>query len=396
MTTQIPEMQAGMDYLGVWVRFGELVESDIIKLVGCSDEGVNGYTQYMDIDILHSATSVNFLQEAIIQVVKLAHNRKFNDDVILAGAPLKGTDWGSPQSVNTTLYYIRMRPWIRLINQPSIVRLDCSGSELQADFQTMQIINQIQTNPLKDLAISIKDTSLVGHVFAAARWASSPSQRADCTSDIDWDSEPECILSNNKIFTTYEITGGNLVFAFMLDDNNIHQLIGPTTQLNNSATLLNDNQILGAFVSDIANLVYSYEVLPGLVEFTSPDMAIRKSFSLENDSIYIQAYQPKSHLTYQIPFLIDPWLMYQKNWVNMYSVYEHDNKVIVSVDGAPPVKVVSRSKLNVSSFLTSWDTMSLPEDPNYNYTRGYFLPFPLTLVELSDSEFFIVEIQIMP
>jgi hypothetical protein len=48
------------------------------------------------------------------------------------------------------------------------------------------------------------------------------------------------------------------------------------------------------------------------------------------------------------------------------------------------------------AFNDSHEVMSLPEDPNYDYPRGHYLPFPMAMVEIQTSQDFSVDIIVNP
>ena len=183
----------------------------------------------------------------------------------------------------------------------------------------------------------------VGHILAAAKWANSPLPIEDCSEDIDWDGDAECVLATAHIFTSYELSGGYLAFAFALSDANPHQLIGPTYQLTvglSDRALWNEHddlsadpaQILGAFADHRTQFnMYEYKINDGVLEIYTTDMAIRKQYKLNDQSISVKITTLNPYQKHQIPFIIDPWVRAETDWVSGYSVDEFEDHWQLSI-----------------------------------------------------------------
>jgi hypothetical protein len=70
----------------------------------------------------------------------------------------------------------------------------------------------------------------VGHLLYIARWAANPVPVSDCTVDLDWDGEPDCVLASNSLISTFKTDGSRLLFAGSIDQGQFQQWIGPASQ----------------------------------------------------------------------------------------------------------------------------------------------------------------------
>ena len=427
MDTQ--EASSAMDYMGIDERVGLLVRSGLLirdVVLGC---GGYGYTQYPIIDNTKSATTNGLSPSTIIEV--LDSEIMAQGSPIILGGSLSGSSWGTPEATGHTMAYIAEHPWIHLLSGDDLRQSICPGElfyiEPQSDinYKILEQYNSIEPNRLRELAWStyvmltqkgsqnlelIRDNYIgqVGHILAAARWANSPTPLADCSTDLDWDGETECILASSHIFATFELTGGYLAFAFSINDNGPHQIIGPTYQLTiglsdpsswnvQNGLLADPAQILGAFTdSSDFMLDYSVEILAGELSLFMPDMAMRKTFKITSSAITIRMTVSDHATKLPIPFVLDPWLRYQPRWVNLYSVENMGDHWLLSTNDGISVQVYSSATLTVSSFLTPWKAMSFPEDPNTDYTPGYYLPFPMTLIEAVNADTETIELRLAP
>ena len=447
-----PVSRSAMSYLGIDKRFDRLKQEGLLLLSDYSlDCLFNGYTQYTIVVDTDSATVSGLSQTTVITVMNAAFKTtKVESAIIIIGGSLRDSNWGTPGAVSPTLAYIVGHPWIKLVNRLNLQRTNCelqttspissesyvpyinNGVKIpsrlttaEITYRLIQAYNNIERNRISELAWDtytlLKQTNdpkldpirnnyigQIGHILAAARWINSPAPLADCSIDIDWDEEVECILATDHIFTTYELSGGYLAFAFTISENGPHQIIGPTYQLSvglsdpsvwnaQGGFFADPEQILGAFAdSPVSWQYYDYRISEGMLEISTRNMAIRKSFKLTNSAISILVTSPDSSRELSIPFVLDPWLRFNSNWTNRYIFENLDHFWLLSATDEVSIHFYSSFEPTITSFLTPWNAMLYPEDPNYDYTLGYFLPFPMTLVEVQISGTSTIDIQLVP
>jgi hypothetical protein len=447
-----PESRSAMSYLGIDKRFVRLEQEGLLLLSDYSlDCLVYGYTQNTKLIDADSATVSGLSQSTVTAVMDAAlKTTEAESAIIIIGGSLRDSNWGTPGVASPTLAYIVGHPWIKLVDRLNLQRTKCELQTLgqissesyvpyinngvnipsrlttaEITYRLIQAYNNIDRNSISELAwdtytllIRNNDPKLdhirnnyigqIGHILAAARWVNSPAPLADCSTDIDWDGEAECVLATDHIFTTYELSGGYLAFAFAISENGPHQIIGPTYQLSvglsdpsvwnvQDGFFADPEQIPGAFAdSPVSWQYYDYRITEGMLEIYTGNMAIRKSFKLNNSAISILVASPDSSRKLLIPFVLDPWLRFNSNWTSRYIVEKLDNFWLLSATDEVSIHFYSSVETTITSFLTPRNAMIYPEDPNYDYTLGYFLPFPMTLVEVQVSGTSTIDIQLVP
>jgi hypothetical protein len=271
-----------------------------------------------------------------------------------------------------------------------------------------QTYQSLVTTPASGESYNLRTTYLgqIGHILAAARWANAPVAVADCENDIDWDGQAECILASDSLFTTFESEGGYLAFAFAKLDNEFHQLIAPSYQLTTGLSdpslwvpenglLADPNQILGACADPLPNW-QNYQPLasPGMITMTSSDQQVNKVFELLPNGIRIIISNQQAVQRLLIPLSIDPWQRFAPAWGTTYSQEEITSW---GIQPGPTLSISATAPLTIQPFTASYSVITSPEDPNYNYPPGHFLPFPMALVEIKPQQpQVVIDIQVIP
>ena len=243
----------------------------------------------------------------------------------------------------------------------------------------------------------------VGELLAAARWAEHPSTQANCDQDLDDDGQPECFFSNQKFLAILDPAGARLVNLFYLDETGPHQLVGPSSQftvgLSDSSEwhpelgeAADPSVIPGAF-SDEPNawLLYTPVVTSAGITFSSPDGSRLKTYRLLEGGIEI-TYQGSAPVSTSIPLAVDPQAFY-------IGPTEYTGKLAPGawtwglVNGIQ-VRVSTEAVFSAQSFTDSFPYLSQPENPDFAYPGGHYLPFPLSVVNIQGSGNFSVQISI--
>jgi hypothetical protein len=58
------------------------------------------------------------------------------------------------------------------------------------------------------------------------------------------------------------------------------------------------------------------------------------------------------------------------------------------------VQVQTQAQLMAEGFVSSYPFLSMPEDPNLDYPRGHYMPFPLSIVTITGEGEFSVQIMV--
>jgi hypothetical protein len=232
----------------------------------------------------------------------------------------------------------------------------------------------------------------VGHLLYIARWAANPFPVSDCTVDLDWDGEPDCVLASSNFIATFKTDGSRLLFAGSIDQGQFQQWIGPASQFRIGAgepsqwavrrgAASDPNEIPGAFAP--LNGPYSAAVPavdPDSITFRAPDGA-QKIYRLEQNGF---------RLTYQGgPF--------QSQLPMTFSSIEVSDAAAAAgpdpaENGINQLQVqLAGARFQVNSTADSLEWMPQSENPDQSYPPGHFLPYPLTVIYFqSDGDFSIL------
>ncbi len=234
----------------------------------------------------------------------------------------------------------------------------------------------------------------VGHLLRLAQWAAVPQSLNDCSTDLDFDGQPECWLSNAQFAATFEPEGGRLVFAAALSDRGADLVVAPSSlsgvgwgdpqdwQISRGPAS-DPNEIPGAFVdSDSPFRSFQAEAQGGQITFTSADPFLQKSFSLTPQGLQVR-FSGSLPSTVQIPLAFNPTLTDQPGWAGQYALAPgaDSSSLRWQAGGASLTLETQSASLSSATFLASFDSIHRPEDPDYAYPPGHFLPFPFALVE---------------
>jgi hypothetical protein len=347
---------------------------------------------------------------------------------------------GDPAQSALVFTYIHSHPWIQILSINDLVNYESSGTN-DSNLQQVSLTNntypetlqdkvyealiQSPKNQLTDLANTVfndlaqsdssKLTSLksnyigqIGFILAAAKWGENPISAAACDADLDYDGFSECVLSNESTFVIIEPDGGYIPMVFSKDMHGIHQLIGPTWEfvvgLGDAYTWNPDlgirgdpAQLLGAFQDAFDNWNrYDFRIINNEVGLYDGNSE-QKLFTLIHNSLHVDInnpYQPMGNSI--IPLVVDPWLRYTSGWGNLYLQNSLPSLFQWGIIKGEMVEIRATNPLNIYSFNDTRASFSFPEDPNYDYPPGHYLPYPMSLVEISSTEKYAVDIIINP
>ena len=240
----------------------------------------------------------------------------------------------------------------------------------------------------------------VGNLIAAARWAQNPTALADCSKDIDWDGQPDCILASSKIFSIIKLDGGRMVFAGIRKGNDVIQWVGTKSQFalnwdsiaaqeTKNGPASDPTEVPGAFFDRSQYSPYHASISGSRLELNSAEFGITKSFTITASELLVQIKSSQADQT-KIPLVLDAPGRFQPGWQGTYPQPDSSGDSFRwQPTGRPGVEInISNAALTSNSFLDSRSYMTQPEIPDRDYPPGHYLPFPLSVLELrSDSDF---------
>jgi hypothetical protein len=345
-------------------------------------------------------------------------------DLVVLGGSLPQSTWGDPDMAGPTFAWIAAHPWIHPLAIPEILAFPSRAQPVPAQHLegSQPWLQALQSAPQNAASLSAWQTFLtltaftpdtllqaldsaylgqVGELLAAAQWANAPYAGADCGVDLNEDGRPECILANRQYFAIFETDGARLTQFFYLDRNGPHQLVGPSAQFAiglsdpsewhvESGEAADPSVIPGAF-TDVTEawIAYIPTVHADGISFRSKDGRIVKTYQLTVNGIEVQ-YQVPGPVTAQIPLVMDPHRYYSGPTEYRGTLAPH--AWIWSLAGGGSVEVSSSATLVGEGFISAIPFIALPEDPNLDYPKGDYLPFPLSLVTIQSAGNFSVEI----
>jgi hypothetical protein len=359
--------------------------------------------------------------------------------LLILGGSLLESVFGDPQSAAASLSYISNHPWIHPLDKdelrslpsrtaPQILPGTTSPSQIELFSPSVVLENlpdpvKYPNNPLyksawdsvfslyaplppepETLALLRSNyTGQSGITLEAASWADDPRPRQDCSTDLDNDGTNECILASDRIFAVFDLEGARLLAYYLFTGNEIHQIVGPTTQFivglaDPSVWRIDAGEgadtagIHGAFVDQPApwNL-FDVTLAENFIEFTSPDNLVMKRFSLLPTGMRVEYHNPNS-LNLQIPIAIDPWTRRSPGWFKLHSEHTISNGYLIRFDDQTEVEIITDAPMTVHNFQDSQAKLAFPEDPNYDYPQGHYVPYPMTILDINSADGFILEI----
>ena len=363
--------------------------------------------------------------------------------LLVLGGDLQDSAFADPASAAATLSYIANHPWIKPLNRddlhvlprqtepqylPGITKP--SDTALFAPSPMLSILPEPeinQSNPLYQAAwesalslyaplppepdnlpqLRSNYTGQPGILLSAAQWADEPYSRLDCQSDLDLDGIPECILSSEEQFAVIDQLGARLMAYFYRSDSGVHQIIAATAQLIVGLGDPSTWQLEALDGADPAGIHGAFSDTPPPwsrylptsmgdgITFTSPDQQIIKTYTLKEDGLVI-SYHSSEPAVSRIPIAIDPWRRFSPGWSEQYLYLPIEGGYQISAADDIAIKVLSDLPMQAFSFTDSLELLDSPEDPNFDYPRGHYLPFPFTVLEFNGQGDFSIRIEPVP
>jgi hypothetical protein len=353
------------------------------------------------------------LRKALISSAVAANE----NDLLILGGELPASTWGDPRQARLTFQYLKSRPWIQFLDSHALLthhgadsaRLSPPVLTPTLDEDLMEALREAPENPIGQAAwgafralyapiyphppeLSDLRRNYLGQVWTlieAARWAETPFTSADCSVDIDHDGAPECLLASEKYYAEFEIESGGLTLLFIRsEEGEIHQIIGPSSQLITglsdptawvvSGSLIADTAVIpGAFSEPSAG--YQPAIEEDEISFTTPDGTKNKIYHFGGDRLIVSYSNHTTNPGESLRLLNinDPWRRFHPGWFDQ---------------GSNEIKVVSDNPITTYPFSDTRDFFSRAEDPNQDNPPGHYLPFPATLIEISPQGNFTLQI----
>jgi hypothetical protein len=255
----------------------------------------------------------------------------------------------------------------------------------------------------------------IGHLIAAARWSANPwafcqplGEQEACSVpvDPDWDGLAEVALASENFFGIIELHSGTLAVAFYRDEAGITQWVAPSSQFalgladpmvwEPERALAGDPSGLPGGFADLEPGGFSpswerYDASlgPGSVTLKRPSDDLEKDISIVDGALQV-SYKTDRPVQVLIPLALEPESRFSPDWIEQYSARPFANGVIWGFAGGHQVTVTTSGTLSYTAFNDSARQFTLPEDPNYPFTPGHYLPMPMFLAQIDgEGEFWV-------
>jgi len=338
-------------------------------------------------------------------------------EIVVFGGSLAQSVWGNIGISDRVFKYFQSHPWINPVNsndlltwvvspeaivefKPTAVTQPKSvDGKLPVEFDIPQALvnsiterlNQLPLNSVTTFArqsfyallstnnpqqhqLNAASLGQIGHLIYAAKWASGPETQLDCNNDINWDGINECIISTKNIFASFDTIGGSMVSAFALTDTGIEQIATSSYQVANGLSdpfrwkselgVHGDPDAPGAALVEpaFANKEFLSRIEGNSLFFESSDGTIKKEIRLFADRIRID-YQLATPQVIQFQSSSNPWERYSANWRERYA----------------KKTILTNMQFQETAFWQPLPYLNEPEDPNFDYGRGFFTLFPFDI-----------------
>jgi hypothetical protein len=370
-----------------------------------------------------------------LETRRILANAAPNDGYTLLGGDFAADAWGNPQAVSATLRYLAARPWLKFLDATGIAELTdsrfddaCKAKLISPNITTSEttwptIFDELAHTPDNALRQSAQQmlemllapaeptlTALrqnyvgqVGHLLAAARWADNPAATADCSQDLDGDGAAECVLASEQFFAVIEPVGGYISVAVTVVDGEIHQVIAPSWQFTvglgdpmdwkpERGIASDPSAFPGAFFNPMDKWqVYIATTAPGRVILDGENGS--KVFEVESGRLQV-AFAGDAGAQQTITLALDAWRRFRPAWAGDYGVDASGQKWGWGLAHEPQVWLeVGEASISSKSFSESLPFLNTPEDPNFAYPAGHFLPFPLAVVTVDGAKSIVITVQ---
>lgn len=347
-------------------------------------------------------------------------------DLVVLGGSLPDSNWADTDMAFPTFGWLAGHPWIHVMDKNDLLTFPASEiitppeaelSKPDAWLETLrqapqnsitqsawQMYLQLHTPKNDNLWQSLRETysGQIGFLLAAADWLESPISISDCSTDPDQDGLQDCLLANDRYFAVIEMNGARLLYLFFLGENGAHQLVAPTAQFMvgisdpsqwhpEQGDAADPGSIMGAF-SDDGGYYDEYDLLAGGDDHLSLINLDRvtKTYRLGESGLEV-TYETPNAIRTLIPLAVDPQEFYFRTTDYIASL--QPGKWTWGPAGGSKVIIRSDADISAEAFTSSRLFLGKPEDPNQQFPRGHYFPFPFSLVTVEGEGIFTVWIE---
>ena len=366
--------------------------------------------------------------------------------ILILGGSLPDSTWGVPNLARSGFLYINNHPWIKPLSIHDLKSLSGLLPATNIELNEVQSKNTLIDSYIQNLEQALLEApsnvisraawqayiSLISPVYPsspnlsnlrsnyisnvwslleASHWAEVPYELSSCNIDPDRDGQKECLIANQETFTLLEIENGAISFAFMrlhrsTNSDDLYQLIAPSSQFItglsdplfwelDSGNFSDPSVIPGAF-ADLGSSYQASLITQNQVIFSDQQTGIQKTISIAKNhiDIHYQGIDTNVINMVQVPIALNPWNRFESEWGNAYRELSLKDGWGWQVDSSRIVKVYASNEISAFHFNQSRNDLQRAENPNKDYQKGHFLPYPLALLEIPTSNELDIHIEL--
>jgi hypothetical protein len=282
------------------------------------------------------------------------------EDLLILGGSLADSTWGSPDMVGATMAYFASRPYVNVLSAEDLLTFPANTDNT--------IVPQPE-EPTDEKTVLVQ----VALEFAQEWVENLPTKMiAQCQPEF-----PQCSLTNDTYLAIFDPQTASLTYLFAREGTDLHQLIAPSWQVAPGIDLFP-----GAFLDEKE---YQVSILENSLSFISTDSNRIKTFTLKESGLEI-TYQMQEPVLTQVPLLVDPWTRFTPGWAENYVSKTTPNGIRWGLKNGPMVEIQTEASVEMRAFNKSLDLLTNPEDPDFAYPPGHYVPFPMAILSTDIPE----------
>jgi len=364
----------------------------------------------------------------------IAANNETAAPIAVLGGNLPHTNWGDAEFAPLAIAYIAAHPWIHTLTEKElnsrVARSDYKTPTLvEAQMDAPSVLDALQqapSGPIIDLAwgaalaflapadpdptnlgsLRAHYLGMIGNLLTAAAWQRGElffpdsGLLQDCSRDIDFDNQPECILATKNVFAIIDPQGGYISLAFSRTMHGVYQIIAPTSQFAVGLSdpsrwdLSNDNADPTVIPGALAGPWQPYKIhlISNGLRLTAASVGV--DFTLIDHGILID-FQSSVPLQVDIPLAIDSLQRFTPGWAPRFEELITPQGWSWGTRAGPHIMIQTSGILSSKTFSASLPALQHPENPDFDPPPGYFLPLPMAVATIVSPDSFWVSISLL-
>ncbi len=386
-----------------------------------------------------------------------AAGRPGGDRFFVLGGDLTASAWGDPRAARSTLRYIAAHPWLRplkpadLLTFPAVhaarppeprtllsqVPFNTQGQPIASGLTVKELagvfwrqiasledehyqplaiesyFSLLAPNPPEDGRLPALRADYLGQLGGLlgalqAVGGMSPGE-VDCSADPDLDGEAECLLRSEDMVLVIERSGAHVTHALARTPDGWRQWIAPYAQFisgfgDPEAWVLKAGpsgdpaSVPGGF-SDSVDTWLSYwpSILPNGIHFESSDGRRIKTFEWTAEGLRVTYEGPAIvEITARVPLALAAGSSGTPGWASGYRLENTGQGLVWGRQGEFRIEIKSDQPTRIAAYRAGTEPIRFPEDPNFDYPPGHFLPLQITLLEIIGSGHWEILFRVLP